>query len=322
MTNSVKMYIINSKLRWLQLREKGLSVQEIAQVSGIPKRTLYFWAQKVTKLGPDGLLDLSRKPKSCSRAIPLDVIDKIRVVRLETGFGPDKIILRLRKQYGISIATRSIARILKRLDLTRKRRRVPVKSKFLKKQTVTAGELVQIDVKYAKRFNKRWVYQFTATDDFTRLRFTKFYLEQSNYHAMDFLKSVVKFFPFEIQAIKTDNASIFTNRYTGYLKSTDPMNPRLHALDRLCLEYGMTHYLIDPGKPQQNGKVERSHRTDQEEFYDRNEFTSFYDLKQKAKKFLDYYNNQREHLGIGGLTPVEKLRTLAKFINIKSVQYV
>lgn len=187
---------------------------------------------------------------------------------------------------------------------------------------MTAGELIQIDVKYAKRFNKHWVYQFTATDDFTRLRLTKFYQEQSNYYAMDFLKSVIKFFPFKIQAIKTDNASIFTNRYTGYQKSIDPMNPRLHALDRLCLEYGIIHYLIDPGKPAQNGKVERSHRTDQEEFYDRNEFKSFRDLKQKAKTFLDYYNNQREHLGIGGLTPVEKLRTIAKFNNIESVQYV
>lgn len=322
MTTSVKMYIINSKLRWLQLREKGLSIQEIAQVSGIPKRTLYFWAQKLANFGPDGLLDLSRKPKSCSKAISQDVIDKIIAIRLETRFGPDKIILRLRKRYGIGITARTVARILKRLDLTRKRRRIPVKSKFLNRQTFTAGELVQIDVKYAKRFNKRWVYQFTATDDFTRLRFTKFYQEQSNYHAMDFLRSVIKFFPFKIQAIKTDNASIFTNRYTGYQKSIDPMNPRLHALDKLCLERGIVHYLIDPGKPAQNGKVERSHRTDQEEFYDRSEFKSFCDLKQKAKIFLDYYNNQREHLGIEGLTPVEKLRTIAKFNNIESVQYV
>ena len=123
MTTSVKMYIINSKLRWLQLREKGLSIQEIAQVSGIPRRTLYFWAQKLDNFGPDGLLDLSRRPKSCSRAIHQDVIDKIKTIRLETRFGPDKIVLRLQKQYEISITVRSIARILKRLDLTRKRRR-------------------------------------------------------------------------------------------------------------------------------------------------------------------------------------------------------
>lgn len=322
MTRNVKMYIIKSKLKWLQLKQKGLSIDEISSISGIPKRTLYFWSEKLSKLGPEGLLDQSRKPKSCPNKISQDVIDKIKAIRLKTRFGPDKIILRLNKEYGISIASRSVARILKRLDLTKKRKRLPIKLRLRKPSTINPGELVQIDVKYAKRFNKRWAYQFTATDDFTRLRLTKFYLEQTNSNALDFLKLVIRFFPFRISAFKTDNASIFTNRYTGYTKSTDPLNPRLHIFDKFCLGKDIVHYLIDPGKPQQNGKVERSHRTDQEEFYDLNEFNSFRDLKQKAKTFLNYYNNDREHLGIGGLTPVEKLRKIAKFNNIKSVQYV
>jgi len=57
-------------------------------------------------------------------------------------------------------------------------------------------------------------------------------------------------------AIKTDNGSNFTNRYTGYLKSTDTINPKLHAFDILCQKYNIIHYLIDPGKPSQNGKKE------------------------------------------------------------------
>jgi len=59
------------------------------------------------------------------------------------------------------------------------------------------------------------------------------------------------------------------------------MNPRLHALDVLCQKYNIIHYLIDPGKPAQNGKVERSHRTDQEMFYERNTFKNLNELKQK-----------------------------------------
>lgn len=322
MTHTAQMYIIHSKLRWLQLQEKGLSVSELAQVSGIPRRTLYFWKQKLEQLGPEGLLDQSRRPHSCSHAIGSEMVEKIKAIRLETKFGPDKIVLRLRKNHDIVVSPRSIARVLKRLELTTKRRRITAKAQWPKHLTVTAGELVQIDVKYAHRFNKRWVYQFTATDDFSRLRYTKFYQEQITYSALDFLKSVLRFFPFKIQAIKTDNASIFTNRYTGYQKSTDPLNPRWHPFDQLCLKHDLTHYLIDPGKPQQNGKVERSHRTDQEEFYDRNEFASFKDLKIKGRQFLNYYNNEREHLGIKGLTPLEKLKTIAKFNNIESVQYV
>ena len=71
------MYIIQSKFRWLKLKEKGLSIQEIAEISGIPVRTLYFWSEKLVKFGPEGLLDQSRKPKSCSKAISEDVISKI-----------------------------------------------------------------------------------------------------------------------------------------------------------------------------------------------------------------------------------------------------
>ncbi|KKR10303.1 MAG: Transposase [Parcubacteria group bacterium GW2011_GWA2_39_18] len=113
--------------------------------------------------------------------------------------------------------------------------------------------------------------------------------------------------PFRIRAIKTDNGSNFTNRYTGYLKSSDPFNPKLHPLDILCQKYNIIHYLIDPGKPAQNGKVERSHRTDQEMFYERNEFKTLEDLETKIKIWNIEYNDL-EHCGLNGLTPNEALR--------------
>ena len=83
---------------------------------------------------------------------------------------------------------------------------------------------------------------------------------------MKFLKELMGTASFRIRAIKTDNGNNFTNRYVGYLKSSDPMNPRLHGFDILCQKYNIMHYLIDPGKPAQNGKVERSHREDQKSF--------------------------------------------------------
>ena len=112
--------------------------------------------------------------------------------------------------------------------------------------------------------------------------------------------------PFRIRSIKTDNGSNFTNRYTGYQKSSDPMNPKLHDFDLLCQKYNIIHYLIDPGKPNQNGKVERSHRTDQEMFYERNTFRTITELEQKIKVWNNHYNNL-EHLALDGLTPNEAL---------------
>jgi transposase InsO family protein len=144
------------------------------------------------------------------------------------------------------------------------------------------GELIEIDVKYAPDLveNKQY-YQFTAIDCASRWRYLKIYENFGNNDSIDFLKELIRVAPFRIRAIKTDNGGNFTNRYTGYLKSSDPLNPRLHAFDILCQKHNIIHYLIDPGKPNQNGKVERSHRTDQEMFYEKNKFKTLKDLRIK-----------------------------------------
>ena len=121
------------------------------------------------------------------------------------------------------------------------------------------------------------------------------------------MEELIKIAPFRIRSVKTDNGSNFTNRYTGYLKSSDPFNPRLHDFDLMCQKFNIIHYLIDPGKPQQNGKVERSHREDQEKFYKRNKFKNLKELEMKIKAWNNEYNNL-EHCGLNGLSPNEFLR--------------
>ena len=111
----------------------------------------------------------------------------------------------------------------------------------------------------------------------------------------------MKRFPYPIKAIKTDNGSIFTNYYIGTNKRSDQTVKTIHALDRFCAEHGITHYLIDPGKPAQNGTVERSHREDQEKFYEKNIFKDFKDLKRRLKRWNMYYNDL-EHCGLNGKT--------------------
>ena len=82
--------------------------------------------------------------------------------------------------------------------------------------------------------------------------------------------------------------------------------PDPHPLDRFCAERGIVHYLIDPGHPAQNGKVERSHRSDQETLYDSAVFRSPRDLREKVALWNIEYNNL-EHCGLGGKTPNEML---------------
>ncbi len=101
------------------------------------------------------------------------------------------------------------------------------------------------------------------------------YKNQDNASAIDFLKRLINITDLKIQVIKTDNAFYFTNRHTGYNKPADLLNPRLHLFNLLCDKLGMPHYLIDPGKSQQNSFVERLHKTDQEKFYEQVQFISF-----------------------------------------------
>lgn len=168
--------------------------------------------------------------------------------------------------------------------------------------------MLEIDVKYVPDLvkNKQY-YQFTAIDCASRWRYLKIYDDCSNFSSIKFLEELIRVAPFRIRAIKTDNGSNFTNRYTGYLKSSDPFNPRLHDFDLLCQKFNIIHYLIDPGKPNQNGKVERSHREDQEKFYERNKFRNLKELETKIKIWNNYYNNL-EHCGLNGLSPNEFLR--------------
>ena len=162
---------------------------------------------------------------------------------------------------------------------------------------------MEIDVKYVPGMvvGKRY-FQYTAIDCASRWRYLNIYPSQGTYESVQFLKEVIERFPHAIHAIKTDNGSIFTNYYLGTNKRSDMTVKTVHVLDVFCATNDIVHYLIDPGKPAQNGTVERSHRSDQESFYDRNTFISHTDLQRKIALWNTEYNNL-EHCGLKGKTP-------------------
>lgn len=302
--------IKEERLRWVEpIINKEIKLVEAIKVFPHSKRTLERWVANYKMFGEAGLEPLSTRPKTNPKETAIRIKERIIELRKRNKKCALKLKWQLAKE-GIIIHKNTIQKIIKKEGLVRKYRVRKLKYKYIK-VPLTAGELLEIDVKYVPKMVKNMrYYQFTAIDCATRWRYLKIYDDLSNFSSIQFLEEVIRMAPFRIKAIKTDNGSNFTNRYTGYLKSSDPVNPKLHELDLMCQKYNIIHYLIDPGKPAQNGKVERSHRSDQEAFYDRITFTTIDELNRKIKIWNKQYNNL-EHCGLNGKTPNEMLKLVA-----------
>ncbi|MDD5545053.1 MAG: IS481 family transposase [Candidatus Pacebacteria bacterium] len=295
------------KSRWIKpILEGEITIKDMAKVCPFSERALKYWLALYRSYGIEGLRNRSTRPKTHPKETPIRIKERILELRKEKKRCALKLGWELEDE-GIKIHHRTIGKILKAEGLTRRYRTRKINWKYVR-IPFKRGELVEIDVKFVPdKIEGKKYYQFTAIDCASRWRYLQAYENADNVSAISFLKELINAADFKIQAIKTDNGSCFTNRYTGYNKSTDPLNPRLHAFDVLCNELKIPHYLIDPGKPQQNAFVERSHREDQEKFYEQTHFKSFEELKYKLRIWNTEYNNTK-HCGLNGKTPNQALR--------------
>ncbi len=300
--------IKEERLRWvLPIIKKEVQLKQAVKLCSCGQRTLERWVALYREYGEAGLEPKSTRPKSQPNETPIRMKEEVIALRKKTKLCALKLHWRLEKQ-GMNIHERTIGKILRNEGLVRKYRVRKIKRKYIK-IPLQPGELVEIDVKYVPdRIGTRRYFQYTAIDCATRWRYLAVYENQTNGQSIEFLQEVITAFRQRIRAVKTDNGSVFTNYYTGTNKRSDCSVKTIHAFDVFCQSKGIIHYLIDPGKPAQNGAVERSHREDQEKFYEQNTFASFRDLQKKLFLWNTEYNNL-EHCGLNGKTPNEALRT-------------
>lgn len=298
--------IKQERARWvLPIAEQGASIMEVMKVFPYGKRTLERWLTAYRLKGMDGLEPRSTRPKTSPKETPIAIKEQVIALRKQKKLCALKLHWKLKKQ-GIILHERTIGKIIKAEGLVRKYRTKKVKYKYLK-AAWKPGALVEIDVKHVPGSiaGKRY-FQYTAIDVASRWRHLAIFEEESTGSTIAFLEDVIARFPHPILAVKTDNHATFTNRYNGTYKRSDLSPAHQHALDRFCAERKMVHYLIDPGKPSQNGTVERSHRSDQETLYDEGIFSSLKDLRKKVAAWNIEYNDL-EHCGLSGKTPNEAL---------------
>ena len=257
------------------------------------RKTIYRWREKYDGTRKS-LINKSRRPHSHPNQHTQEEIKMIKKYKAQNrDAGLVVLWIKLMKN-GYTRSITSLYRVMVRLEIYRKA--PSKKKKYIPKpyhQMKYPGERVQIDVKYVPREcmskelqnNGEKYYQYTAIDEFTRQRVLWASKEQSTYASAQFIDLVRKKLKYKIKCIQTDNGVEFTN------KLLPQKNNRETLFEKKLKELGIEHKLIRPRTPRHNGKVERSHRKDQEIFYNKRVFVSFEDFKEKLRHWTREYNN-------------------------------
>ena len=257
------------------------------------RKTIYRWIEKYDGTRKS-LVNKSRRPHSHPKQHTEEEIKMIKKYKAQNkDVGLVVLWIKLMRN-GYSRSITSLYRVMQRLGIYKKA--PSKKKKYIPKpyqQMTHPGERVQIDVKYvptnclSKELRERGekYYQYTAIDEYTRQRVLWASKEHSTYASAQFIDIVINKFKYKIECIQTDNGGEFTNRLNPHKTEMKTMfEKKLETL-------GINHKLIRPRTPRHNGKVERSHRKDQEMFYYKRVFVSFEDFKEKLRHWTREYND-------------------------------
>lgn len=299
--------LVRQRLFLMRLAKK-IGVNQACERMGKCRSYYYYWAGRYREKGWRALGDRSRRPKTMPRMTSPELEKAVVRMRKRTNYGKERIHDEL-NDLGITIPVSTIGKILDRKNLLLRQRTYKTQKKHTRSYNlIYPGQRVQMDIKYVPSEKcplGRKYYQYTVKDECTRMRYLAWHDSIWTLRAVETLKEAQKFFGFKIDCVQTDNGIEFTFDYTAQLtaKNKDPKN---HPLDVYCEQQKIRHKLIPPGEKEINGKVERSHRTDDEEFY--RTITgrpNLIDLRKKGKRWMMFYNFKRRHSGIAKKRPGE-----------------
>jgi transposase InsO family protein len=292
--------IVRRKMVILEYARLFGNVTKACRVFEVPRSSFYEWKKAFDAEGEAGLIRKKPIAQSHPRKLPADVVEKILQLRNTCHLGPQRITWYLERYHGITTSCSSVYRTLVRNGVSRLPKKVGRRAihtrRYAKK---VPGHHIQVDVKFLtlKATDGTGVrrYQYTAIDDATRVRALKVYQRHNQQNAIAFIDYVIEKFPFRIHTIGTDRGHEFQAQF------------HWHVEDK-----GIRHVYIKPRTPRLNGKVERAHRTDKDEFYQLLTYTDDVDLNEKLASWEQFYNFNRPHGAFNGNTPYEALMSLLK----------
>lgn len=293
---------LNTKYYATRLYRNGYSISFVCRRYKISKSSLIRWNKKFdgTK---ESLIDKSHKPLTPhpNAHTELEIKWIKDLIRRNPHISMSELYGKLRTERGYSRTAPSLFRVLRKLGFYVDKEK---HNKYIPKKYDTPTDIGikwQLDVKYVPKqcysgTTPDKFYQYTIIDEASRERFIYPYKEQSSYSTVDFVKRAIIYFGYKPKTIQTDNGFEFTHH-----KETKT----IHPFDLLCDSLNIEHKLIRPRTPRHNGKVERSHRNDQNRFYNYLKFYSYDDLKYQMKNYLNRSNNIPMQV-LGWISPIEK----------------
>lgn len=297
---------LNTKYYSVKLYRQGYSISFVCRRYKISKSSLLRWNKKFNGT-KESLIDKSHKPLTPhpNAHTPEEVKWIKDLIRRNPNISLCELYGKLRVEKGYSRTAPGLFRFLRKINFYINKE---IHKKYEPKKYDTPTELGtkwQMDVKYVPKDCYTGTipdkfYQYTIIDEASRERFIYPYKEQSSFSTVDFVKRAIIYFGYMPNIIQTDNGQEFT-----YLKKTN----LIHPLDQLLNQLNITHQLIRPRTPRHNGKVERSHRNDQNRFYNNLKFYSYDDLIQQMKAYLKRSNNIPMQV-LGWISPNEKRNKL------------
>ena len=289
-----------------RVTQERWSVAAAAEAAGVSPRTAYKWLARYEDEGSAGLVDRTSRPKRSPTKVP-------------AGWQATVLELRRLRMTGAAIAKRlgiprsTVARILKRGGLERLKKLDPVLP-VRRYERSRPGELIHLDIKKLGRFRTvghradgvrhskndgiGWEFVHVCVDDFSRLAYVEVLGDEKGITTAAFLRRATAWLKGQgvtVERVMTDNGS-------GYVSKD---------FAAAIAEIRVRHIRTRPYTPRTNGKAERFIQTMLREWAYGRPFASSYRRRAALPAWLRRYNEKRPHAGIGGASPITRLRSAA-----------
>lgn len=297
---------LKTRIYAVETYRNGNSIQYVCRKYHVSRISLWRWNKRYNG-SPESLMDKSHKPLSPHPNAHTDT--EIQWIKNYIKRNPHitlcELWMKLKKDKEYERHIVSLYRILRKLGFYNQIL-ISGTSKYVPKKYSTPKELGvkwQIDVKYVPEQctsvtmqKDRKFYQYTCIDEASRERFLYWYDAHTPEYTVDFIKRCIEYYKYKPKEIQTDNGTEFTYNQSKIKK--------IHPMEQLCINENIYHHKIRPRTPRHNGKVERSHRNDNERFYSFLTFYSLDDLREQGKRYLKRSNNIPMQV-LNFLSPIE-----------------